>query len=512
MRGKWIVWLCLALGALAVPVYAQQEQQPPPPEYTAFSIARLLSDDGTQIEAEFLVSNVGGDATETAQVELRQLGGTALLARGEVEPLAAGGTAQLLLAFPLSEFDSVEPETENVVFELVITSPEFGRERLLAEFTIPAAPGQPAAQNTPAPTSSEDTGGTGDGLRVQMLTTIEGWLAFLPFDVDLEDPVQFASLLGVVLFVLVLVWLLAVIMRLLFTPKPAFPANPPPYAGMPALNPDSLGGRRQMWQQVAQNGSMLAELSEGNLHARKLLLDTNDVRYSGWRAVGLRAGQYDTYGRVARTQVVAPRGVLRRLNRAMRKAPDLTPQAANRRAKPVARFLARRLNRRIKKRGAGLPIALDVKFRGEHGEVNIVFELYQFQLGAWRLLDGWQPEMVVTGKAIHDSYTYTVHGLLPEETMRDFRGRLRDELTYLLAEMLLCTPPAPPPAAPTQQGQRPVSAAVETQENLQAVSGYSAPATASMRPVPPESDDSAVMDTVAHENNSNQGDTLGERD
>ncbi|MEM6284174.1 MAG: hypothetical protein AAF787_18425, partial [Chloroflexota bacterium] len=392
------IGICIAIVALAAaPAHAQQDA----PDYTAFSIARLLSEDGTQIEAEFLVSNVGGDATETANVELSELGSEVALAASEVPPLASGDTYELLLVFPVSAFADVEPETENVVFELVITSPEFNPVRRLAEFTIPEVP---ADLQPPATPPGTDTPAQTD-LLAQLQVQIEAATANLPFELDFEDPVQLAGLLLAVLVAFIVIWLVVILFRLLFVPRPTFPANPPPYVGMPQMHPDSIPGRRQMWQQVAQNGSMMAEATEGNLHARKLITDTAGNRFSGWKVVGIRASQYDTYGRVSRTQVIVPNRVLRRLTGVLNRAETLPEPALRRRVRPTATYIVRQLNRRINKRGAALPIALDVKFRGEHGEVNIRFELYQYQLGAWRELDRWQPEMTVPGKFIYEVFT-----------------------------------------------------------------------------------------------------------
>ncbi|MEO1442550.1 MAG: hypothetical protein AAFV33_19265, partial [Chloroflexota bacterium] len=434
------------LAATVAPLHAQGTA----PEYTAFSIARLLSEDGTQVEAEFLVSNVGGDATEPATVELSELGSDVALAASEVPPLAAGETYELLMSFPVRAFADVEPETENVVFELVITSTEFSTIRRLAEFTIPAVPDdlQPPAQSEqpvqPQPTTPDTTGNATEpatnplqDIIEQAQVQVDAATEALPFDLNLSEPVQLAGALAALLVAIIVIWLVVVLFRLLFIPRPTFPQNPPPYLGMPQMHPDSIPGRRQMWQQVAQNSSMMAENTEGNLHARKIITDTAGNRFSGWKVVGMRASQYDTYGRVTRTQVIAPNRVLRRLSNTLNRAETLPEKAVRRRVRPAANYMVRQLNRRINKRGAALPIALDVKFRGEHGEVNIRFELYQFQLGAWRELDRWQPEMTVPGKFIYEAFTYTIHGLHTNESMREFRLRLRADVTYLLAEMVL---------------------------------------------------------------------------
>lgn len=481
--------IALVIGILlaAAPALAQNE-----PEYTAFYVARLLSEDGTQIEAEFQVYNLGADATQSADVALRELGDSTVLATSDVPPLASGETYDLLLSFPVSRFSDVTPEAETVVFELNITSPEFDPVRRLAEFTIPAAPAQPAAPSGGTPQQPATTPGTGT------LTTVQQFIEdTVPFEIDLSSRVQLAGLVAIVAALVVMLWLLWVIVRLLFVPKPTYPLNPPPYAGMPQMNPDSIHGRRQMWQQVAQHGSMLAEETEGNLHARKLLTDMSGERFSGWKIVGVRASQYDTYGRVTRTQVIAPNRILRRLNRTIDRAEVIEPDTARQRVRPVAKWLTGQLRGSINKRNAALPIALDVKFKGAHGEVNIFFELYQFQVGAWRKLDRWQPEMTVTGKSIYEAYTYTIHGWQHGETMRQFRRRLRDDMTYLLTEMVLCTPP---PLEPTTRQTKEVEATDAqrtTQQSQPPVRSGAASTENNMRPVSPDVDES-LMDTMTN--------------
>ena len=437
MRRAIVTWICLLL--VAMPALAQEET----PQYTAFYIARLLADSGTEVEAEFLVSNLGGDASQPATLELRELGGTVILDSATVAPLAPDATQRVLMTFSLGAFPDVNYGQENVIFELLIVSPEFDPVRLSTQFTLPEPPPGVVipTQAPPGVTVDNPLGIDGSELLAQVREQAAILLAAVPLEVDFNDPVQLILVLVTIAGVAVVLWLLSVIFRLIFVPTPTFPNQPPPYAGLPPMNPDSIPGRRQLWQPLALHGSMLADQTEGTLHARKLLEDTTGERFAGWRVVGLRASQYDTYGRVTRTQVVAPRSQLRRLNKTLQRAEDLTPQQAMKRVRPVAKYLARQLRKQINKRGAGLPIAVDIKFRGSHGEVNIYFELYQYQLGAWRRLDRWQPEMTVPGKYIYEAYTYTLHGIQPEENMRAFRQRLREDIIDQLTEMVLCTPP-----------------------------------------------------------------------
>ncbi len=489
------LFLCAMLWLIAIPGATGLAQDSP--TYTVFSTAPILTDDGT-LEMELSVFNGGGAATAPATIELNVFGDDTPLADTQVDPLGASESTTATLAFPLTALAGTPPG-DLVVLQIAVRSEEFDRIQRLIEFNMPQ-------QATPSPTplpATPDPIAPGPAFDLEPIRVqAEAWLAFLPFEVDLSDRVQLAVLLGVLMAGILLLWLTTVILRLLFTPQPRYPNHPPPYVNTPRQDANTIGGRRQMWQYVAQNGSMLVDETDGNLHIRKILIGTDGQRFSGWRVVGVRASQYDTYGRVSRTEIIGPRAMVRKLTRLIEQAESLSFKQVQRRVKPVAHQLARGLSRRITRKGAGLPIALDVKFRGEHGEVEIRFILYQYQGGAWQQLDSWPPEMTVHGKAIYESYTYTVFGRREGESMRGFRRRLRADLTFLLTEMALCTPPQleteaqhPPtnPAhpTPTHDGQ------------------WQAPTTSTQHPTAPPSEDTvpgepawSVEDTPAH-----QGDT-----
>jgi hypothetical protein len=479
MRRIFPLVIILALALITPLAHAAQAT----PDYTIYAAAPALAADGETFAIEMRVSNDGIAATEPAVLSVQVFGAARTLSQTTFGPLGAGESTGATLRVPTTALPGIAPGTP-VTFEIRLTSPEIDTVQRLLPFTAPAG----------VPTIPD----TADDTTAQLLTAaryqLETALDALPFDVDLSNRFQLAGLIGAVLFVLVLLWLFTVILRLLFTSPPTYPNNPPPYANMPALHPDTLGGRRQMWQQVAQNGSMFADQIEGNLHARKLLLGTDSRHYSGWRVIGIRASQYDTYGRVARTQVIGPKKLVRQLSRTVERAESLDAKAAQRRVRPIARQLANQLGRKINRKTAGLPIALDVKFRGEHGEVSILFALYQVQMGAWQQLDSWNPEMTVMGKAIYETYTYTVFGKEDDERMGAFKRRLRDDLTHLLAELVLCTPPSNQPSPNTAtSGDIPREAAP-----TRTSSGYSVPTTASMHPVPP-ADDIPDADEQANE-------------
>lgn len=445
------------------------------PDYTIYAAAPVLAGDGETLAVEMRVTNEGASATAPAVLSVQVFGRSQTLSQTTIGPLAAGDSAGATLRIPVSAVPGIAPGAP-VTLEIRLASPEIDTVQRLLPFTAPAG-----VPTVPAPDPTDPTAQLLAAARLQL----EAALGALPFEVDLTNRFQLAGLVGAVLFVFVLLWLFTVILRLLFSAPPTYPNNPPPYANMPTLHPDTLGGRRQMWQQVAQNGSTFADPVEGNLHARKVLLGTDGQLYAGWRVVGVRASQYDTYGRVARTQVIGTRKLVRQLSRTVERAATLNAKAARRRVRPVARQLARQLGRRINRRTAALPIALDVKFRGEHGEVSILFALYQVQMGAWQQLDSWNPEMTVMGKAIYESYTYTVFGKEEAERLGAFKRRLHEDLTALLTELVLCTPPSGQTSPNTaSSGDIPREAAPTRTNN----GGYTVPTTASMHPIPPASD------------------------
>jgi hypothetical protein len=164
------------------------------------------------------------------------------------------------------------------------------------------------------------------------------------------------------------------------------------------------------------------------------------MNLSGWRIIAMRMSQYDMYGRVARSQILASQGVVKRLDRIARKSPYTEAERIRKQVRPLARALARQFKKKINQRNAMLPIALDIRMQGTHGEVRIVFELCQCQKTQWQVLDQWEPEMTVLSKAIHDSYTYTIFGQTAGETLREFRQRIDLDIARVLVELVTARP------------------------------------------------------------------------
>ena len=67
---------------------------------------------------------------------------------------------------------------------------------------------------------------------------------------------------------------------------------------------------------------------------------------------------------------------------------------------------------------------------------GVIFELYQCRSSAWRLLDQWEPEFGAIGSRIPEQFTYTLNGMLPGESFREFKTRLASDIAQLLAGLL----------------------------------------------------------------------------
>jgi hypothetical protein len=184
---------------------------------------------------------------------------------------------------------------------------------------------------------------------------------------------------------------------------------------------------------------------------RKLLIGSDGSKLGGWRVTGLRISQYDRYGRVARSQVVLPKGTVRALSRAVRRSATLTDsKRAERAVKSTARALTSAVLKKTGKQNATLPLALDIRFMGTHGDVRILFELYGCESGNWQEIDHWEPEMHVVNGSIHENFTYTLLGQYPQETRKQYRQRLEANLTQQLALMVQAPPSIPPPEPPAE--------------------------------------------------------------
>lgn len=253
-----------------------------------------------------------------------------------------------------------------------------------------------------------------------------------------EEYTQWQAALGIGAGVatLILLWILTVILRLLFRRPARFKTWHPPYGVMPVYDPHSVEGRRWTWQQYAQNNLLLAPPIEGHIHPIKLLLGMDGENLQHWKVIGLRLNHYDTYGRISRTQAVADKSKIKRLNNIIQKRDRYDEEKLQKMIRPIADSLSKSFIKKTNKKSAFLPVAFDIRWEGNHGEIRIFFELYQFKNHIWYRIDLWEPMMQVLSHSLQENFTFTMHGKATNEKMRDFRERLRDDLIWLMLEMI----------------------------------------------------------------------------
>ncbi|MFZ4826154.1 MAG: hypothetical protein ACOYLB_02255 [Phototrophicaceae bacterium] len=412
------------------------------PNYIAFYVGRELDTQGGLV-VSFTVTNSGTTATQPATADLRVLGEQTTLASATVPPLEASASQLVKLTIPLT----LLPPNVVQPYELTLTSPEMQPIKAGASFAVPFVAGElnPTPQTTPVPSSTSIPTTSIPtnpvlGMATNWVETLRGvlndLLASLGVSVELSLTTVWGGLLILVSVLGVLLWLFTVIVRLLFSAPVTLGVKLPPYMDMPPHSADTLSGRRQMWQPTATHGALVGQQIEGTLVARKLLLGLENRPFNDWKLSALGLSQYDDYGRVSRSQVIAPQSLLKKLNHLLKHAHKLDKKTLQRRIAPVSQALTRGLIGKLPARTNTLPIALDLYFQGAHGEVRIIFELYQFQVGEWVLLDRWNPEMTVTGKIIHEFYTYTFHGMASTENKTQFRKRLTLELAFALLQVV----------------------------------------------------------------------------
>lgn len=436
---------------------------PAPDAYQVRFIRPGQSDNPGEIVVLFDVMNptTTNPGSATASISLTATGRE--IAQQTIAGVPAGGTSTINFVIPVSALNA-SPGTNVSLCATVYFTPgnacgaAGGSPFARISIRVPGTAVQPVptlgdvAPGTVLPPTGQTgvTQPTGPSL-----TQIGGYT--LPFGLDLYNPMHIALLIGAAGILLVLIWVLTVILRLMFTRPPTFTTWQPPYAAMPMVNPNSTVGRRQLWQQHAQSDSLPLPCSGGDFMTRKVLVGMDGSKLRGWKLAAVRLSQYDMYGRVARTQIIASKGVVRALDRAVRRSHKLDEKQAKRAVRGAANRLIGQFNSKIK-RTPTLPIALDLRFHGTHGDVRIVFELYQCMDGAyWQMIDHWEPEMHVLSGAIQENFTYALFGRRPNEKPRDFQKRLRDDLTNMLASMVQRPLPPPKTVPPPTNAMIPVA-------------------------------------------------------
>ncbi len=437
--------ILVLLGALAAAAQAQ------PRDYA-------IALDGVSYTAEaavvsFTISNLGGDALAESQIIISEYQSGRELASETLPALAAGAARSF--ALPLSRADlpadnvSIQIQAGIDEFELE-GSPIARNNRQL--FVINPQEAGSVGGASPASTSAQ----TFD-LYIPLvnlgLNFGDGGIEVNGRSYNQRDLLIFAGMTMAALFCL---WLLSLIMRLIFRRPPRFEPWQPPYAVNSWHDPNSALGRRQAWQFHAQSSAIAASGAPDQVTVIKRLLSQEGDILGGWSIKAIRTVQYDIYGRISRTEVVMSRRINKQLNRVLRRAPGLDAAALRKALAPASKRLCKSALAAIEKQNRALPLAMDIRLEGLQGDVRIMFELYQYRNEAWQLIDHWAPEIGQIGARIPEHFTYTLNGQLPGENFKEYKTRLRADMTELLAGMLqepLADEPASGQPAPSAEPQ-----------------------------------------------------------
>lgn len=421
-----IILILLFIGI--IPSYAQSSTAP---DYKIWVVSLPeLSGDNANFSIKFGLLNVGIDATTSATVQIYPLTDVnQLITQTTVTPLRRNEVREVTMSFPVRTL----PAGQQVPLGVRVLLAEEASNTLLdnnASFSVsvPLYEGEqvaPVVDETSIPTEQAPTLLPEGVIRIPIINV----------DVDLNNGEQRAMFAGVLGGICLLILILMLIARVLFRKVPLFGSYKPPYSTTSQYDRNSTIGRRQLWQQHAQNNSVQYPCRQGTYHARKLLLGTNGQYLDGWRITAFRMMQYDMYGRITRSQVLATQRWVKRLNKIAHKGGRLKPKQISRRVLPIAKWMNKQFKKRLSPKTGLLSIALDVRFEGRHGEVRIVFELHDCHQGMPALLDQWDPDMVIMGRTLHESYTYTISGQNNTETYRQFKKRLRGDIQQSLAEL-----------------------------------------------------------------------------
>lgn len=427
-----------------------------PPDYSIQLIQNSFTEDNSQTIVKFDVLNSGGAAAEHATATLNQIGTGEQIATATIPPLVTNGRYTVVMQFANDRFgpNSVESFRAAVGIDEVEQSGTPSIQDNFARIVITFPANLPQPEATPAVESTSETPGSPEGADNNPLNQL-----LTQLNIDPSKPEQVAVLGGVIIALVILILLLYTILRLLFSPKPDFGGWQPSYANMPMVDPNSLQGRHQQWQTVAQNSVLPVEGAEGSLHVRKLVTGVNDLYLSGWHVVAFQISQYDKYGRISRTQIISTPRLVKRLEWVVKRVEKLSVEQKTRQLRPIAQALSRQVRKKVNDRTAVLPLAMDIRLRARHGEVHIWFELFRRQYGQWMRIDRWEPEMMVSGKMIYENFTFTLYGQKPGENLKQFQKRLEDDLIVLLSDFLNPISPAPAqrPDAPTDPHMLPVT-------------------------------------------------------
>lgn len=429
LMASFALLVCLCLFPLAA--FAQAT----PRDYSIAPPRVRYSADGSVAVVSFTVSNQGGDASEPSQIIVSEYQSGSVQKVEPLPPLGAGQAQDFAIELSLADLSadgivSFKIEAGIDAFELPNSpiardnSQLFHIDRLAvgaADIHSDVTEGQRPAEST----------------YQVFIPIVNLGVNFLDDGIQLNDNRysggDILRLLGLLALALFCLWLLSLILRLIFRRPPRFDVWQPPYAVNNWHDPNSAPGRRQSWQFHAQNNALAQPSAPEQVAVIKLLLDERGAILGSWQVKAMRTVQYDVYGRINRTEALMPRKMIDRLNRVLRRAPNIANHELQKAIAPIAKGLCKRALAPVEKQNLMLPLALDIRFEGITENARIQFELYQFRSSAWHLIDQWEPEFGQVGEHVPEQYSFALNGQLSGESKREFETRLRDDLAQLLA-------------------------------------------------------------------------------
>jgi hypothetical protein len=389
------------------------------PEYVVRNIRPDSNAAPNTAAVMFEIENVGSSASAIGSVRLVVVATGGEIASQPIPPLNAGEIRTFRFEIPVDAYQPGQRVSFGVLIDLPGGAPPTGGGQFDGQIgiVIPAV-------GTPAPIDAAQPA----------RPTI--------FGISITNPLVVVGLIGGLGALLIFIWFASMIARMFLIPPPTFGAWQPPYATNPMIDPNSIAGRRQLWQQHAQSDALTLPCNPNSYMVRKLPTGIDGRKLSSWRVTGIRLSQYDMYGRVDRSQTIIKPSLVKRFDRLMQKCTEnpIPAQQIERLARPIADRLIRALFAKAGRRNLGLPIALDIRLSGAADEVEVLFELHRCIGQGWELIDRWQTDLYATDSRVLENFTYTLFGQQKNEPYKAFRQRLRDDLVRLLTGMLFQPP------------------------------------------------------------------------
>ena len=411
--------------------------QAEPRDYAISTPLVSYSPDGKIATVTFDIVNEGGDAIEVTQITIADNNTGRIELDVDLPALAANQVYPFSEELPLSNFteDDTFLKVEVGIDQYEVAGSPVARNNSQL-FRINIAEARALANDQPGLAEIPDSTAQYDLLIPLLNIGISLRDDGLQINQTTYPVTQILIGIGTVVAGLVLLWFFFLILRLIFRRPPSFDPWNPPYAVSTFHDPNSAEGRRQNWQYYAQNSVISAACVPNQVAVIKRLVDAQGLVLGAWTVMAMRSEQYDAYGRLGHTAVMMPGKLLKQLNKLAARAHDLDNQQLSKTLQPIANRMSKAAIRAIEKQNRMLPIALELRFEGNRDDARVIFELYQCRSSAWQLLDQWEPEFGAIGSRIPEQFTYTLNGMLPGESFREFKTRLTSDIAQLLGGLL----------------------------------------------------------------------------